>query len=873
MRLSAGTRLGPYEIVAPIGAGGMGEVYRARDGRLKREVAIKVLPASLSDDPDRLRRFEKEAQAASALNHPNIMAVFDIGSQDATSYIVTELLEGQTLRERLAEGRLAHRKAIEFAEQIASGLAAAHAKGIVHRDLKPENIFVTRQEHVKILDFGLAKLAEPEKGAGSVLSTASGATEPGVVLGTLAYMSPEQVKGQPLDSRSDIFSFGAVLYEMLTGQRAFTRGSAAETMSAILTEEPPELASGQNLPPALDHIVRHCLEKVPDRRFQSATDVAFSLTEMSDPVFTSDRRSAGSPALKRNVLVAVAVVAALAGAGALLRRSREDLGETGGVRRVVVLPFENLGSSEDDYFADGIADAIRGKLTSLPGVEVIARASSTPYKKTTKTQEQIGRELHARYLLTATVRWQKGPGGSRVQVSPELVELRESAPPASKWQEPFDAALTDVFQVQSEIASRVARSLGVALGAGDKARLASAPTRSLDAYDAFLKGEEVSNSLGADAVSARKALEFYERAVALDPGFARAWSQLSLANSIIYSQDSPTPERAEHALSAARKAIALDPEGPEGYRAFGAYQDFVVEDHVRALEEYEKARRSAPLSADLLLRVALAEMSLGRWEMAVAHLRQAERLDPRSVGSLRTLNRALVLLRRYGEAREVADRGLAIAPGNLPLIRWKVISFLGEGDLAGARAVLKTALDNVELTALVTSMGTFLDLGWALDERQQELLLRLPPSAFEDSRGLRALCFAQVYAWKGDGPRARAFAEEARAAFAEQPQGVEDDADVGLALAYLGRKEEAIRAGERAVARQPLARNADAGPFYQERLARIYALVGEPEKAVDVIARLLEIPGTLSPPFLRIDPAFNSLRKNPRFQKLVAGAK
>jgi Tol biopolymer transport system component len=281
--LAAGTRLGPYEILGIVGSGGMGEVYRARDERLKRDVAIKVLPASYSSDPDRLRRFEQEAQSAGGLNHPNITAVHDLGTHDGAPYIVTELLEGETLRARLSGGALSPRKAIDYAVQIAKGLAAAHEKGIVHRDLKPENVFLTKDGRVKILDFGLAKLTQGETAAGAQtnLPTAAG-TEPGVVMGTLGYMSPEQVKGKPADPRSDIFSFGAILYEMLSGSRAFHRESAAETMSAILREEPPDLsATNRSIQPGLERIVRHCLEKNPEERFFSARDLAFDLEALS----------------------------------------------------------------------------------------------------------------------------------------------------------------------------------------------------------------------------------------------------------------------------------------------------------------------------------------------------------------------------------------------------------------------------------------------------------------------------------------------------------------------------------------------------------------------------------------------------------------
>jgi serine/threonine protein kinase len=287
MSLIAGSRLGPYEIVGQIGAGGMGEVYRAKDPRLNRDVAIKVLPASFSEDADRLRRFEQEAKAAGVLNHPNITAVYDIGedSSSGAPYVVQELLEGETLRATLAGGKLSTRRATDYAMQIAHGLAAAHDKGIVHRDLKPENLFVTKDGRIKILDFGLAKLTQPEGGAASPLTnipTETRGTEPGVVLGTLGYMAPEQVRGKSADARSDIFSFGAILYEMLSGRRAFHGDSAADTMSAILREDPPDLsATNQSVPPGLERIVRHCLEKNPEQRFHSAHDVAFALEALS----------------------------------------------------------------------------------------------------------------------------------------------------------------------------------------------------------------------------------------------------------------------------------------------------------------------------------------------------------------------------------------------------------------------------------------------------------------------------------------------------------------------------------------------------------------------------------------------------------------
>ncbi len=901
MPLTAGTRLGSYEILAPLGAGGMGEVYRARDRKLDRDVAIKVLPSQLTANPDALARFEREAKAVAALSHPNILAIFDFGTEGGVSYAATELLEGETLRGKLDGSTVTQRQAVDWALQIARGLSAAHGKGVVHRDLKPDNIFVTNDGHVKILDFGLAKRVDsaPSEQTSAPTGTGGGHTEPGTVMGTMGYMSPEQVRGLPVDARSDIFSFGAILYELLSGKKAFKRDTASDTIAAILKEEPPELThSGRNVSPALDHIVRHCLEKDRENRFQTAKDVAFALSEASSPTTLSGVTSGAYAAPPRRgpgkailfiagftVLFAIAALfmwrrpkpAAAPAPGASVAAAGPAAAPKLGVRRLAVLPFENLGAPDDDYFADGIADAIRGKLTSLPGLEVIARGSSTPYRKTTKPPQEIAKELSANYLLTATVRWQKQKGGAnRVQVSPELVEIKPDGPPASKWQEPFDAALTDVFQVQSDIATRVAKELGVALGTPEANSLADKPTQNLPAYEAYLRGEELTAGMTVnDPTTLRRAVAFYEQAVALDPGFVKAWSELSIDNSTLYSKGVPSPEVAQRAQRAAEKAIAIAPNSSEGYGALGSYLRLVLQDFAGALELYRKAQRFAPADSALLRNIGYCEQGLGQWDRAAETFRQAERLDPRNAGNLRALAAALLRSRHLVEAREVLDRALALAPSNLGLIQYRAMTFLAEGDLAGARAWLEASASHVDPTSLVAFMATYQDLGWVLDEPQRDLLLRLTPSAFDEDRGTWGLCLAQVDALRKDAANVRLHAGESAKAVEEQLRSAPDDAGLhtylGLALAYLGRKEEAIREGERAVSLSPISKNAVFGPYFQHVLARIYILTGEPEKALDRLEPLLKMPYYLTPAWLKIDPNFDPLRGNPRFEKLVAG--
>jgi TolB-like protein len=538
-----------------------------------------------------------------------------------------------------------------------------------------------------------------------------------------------------------------------------------------------------------------------------------------------------------------------------------------------VLPFENLGQPEDGYFADGVTDEIRGKLSALPGLQVTARSSSSQYKGTPKSPAEIGRELGVDYLLTGTVRWEKGGTGSRVRVSPELIQV---ATGSARWQEPFDAALTDVFQVQADVAGRVAEALNLALGAGERERLAAKPTQSLTAYDAYLKGEEVSNAMGtSDPATLRRALGHYRTAVALDSGFALAWARVSQTHALLYFLSVPTLADGEAARAAADRALALAPKRPEGHLALGDYHYRVTKESTRALEQYALGRRLAPRNADLLVGTALTEQTLGRWEEALQHLQQAQTLDPRSVNTARRLARTLLWLRRYPEALRVSDQGLALAPAGLELLENKAMVYLAQGNLGGAQAVLRAAPKEVEPSELVAFVGTFWDLAWALDEQQQRLLVGLPPGPFDDNRANWGIVLAQTYGYRGDPARARVYADSARIAFEEQLRVTPEDAQqrliYGLTLAYLGRKTDAMREGERGLALQPVSQDAYSGAYNQHLLARIYILAGEYDKAIDQLESLLRIPYYLSPGWLRIDPTFDPLRKHPRFRKLVEG--
>ncbi len=430
--------------------------------------------------------------------------------------------------------------------------------------------------------------------------------------------------------------------------------------------------------------------------------------------------------------------------------------------------------------------------------------------------------------------------------------------------------------MQADIAGQVASALDVALGAGQKETLTEKPTQNLAAYDAFLKGEATQGLILNNPPTLRSAITYYEQAVALDSSFAQAWAHLSKAHSSYYYNVTPNPTDAEAAKRAADRATALAPDRPESHLAVGNYYALVLADNARGLAAYEAGLKAAPDDADLLTAAALAEQSLNRWDDAVAHLERAWTLDPRSATTARRLSQSLLRERRYPDALAAVNQGLAVAPANLDLIENKAMVFLAQGDLQGARAAIRAAPAEVEPTNLVASIGNYWDLPWALEEDQQQLLLRLPPSAYDGDRGTWGIVRATTYYLRGDRTKARVYADSARLGFEETLRLTPDDPQrlvfLGLALAILGQKEKAIADAQRAVALAPASRDGYMGPYIQHQLGRIYIVAGEPDKALDQMEALLKMPYFLSPAWLRIDPNFAPLKGNPRFQRLIAGA-
>jgi TolB-like protein/Flp pilus assembly protein TadD len=871
-----------YTIERELGRGGMATVFLAQDLRHDRPVALKVLHPELASSlgPE---RFLREIKLAARLQHPHILTVYDSGDAGGHLWFTMPFIEGESLRDRLRrEHQLPVADAVRLTREAALALDFAHRHGTVHRDIKPENILLVDGQAL-VADFGIARALDA--GGDTRL------TETGMSVGTPAYMSPEQAAGDKnLDARTDIYSLATVLYEMLAGETPFTAPTAQASLARRLMETPRPLRQLRDtVPDSVAQAVTKALARAPADRFVTAAEFARALEQESPPegsgmttAPSGAQTAVTRPArfrLPRAPLTLALGVGFLLGLGVLfgwLRKHGDELAEgAGGPKLLAVLPFENLGDSTDEYFADGITDEVRGKLATLAGLKVIASSSAGQYKHSSKPPQQIAQELGVQYLLIGKIRWEKGEGKqSRVRVSPELVQVTPGTAATTKWQQPFDASLTDVFKVQADIAGQVAQALNVALGDSTQQQLAEKPTQNLAAYDSYLKGIDAYNQ-GGNPVTIRQAVSYLEQAVALDTAYAPAWAKLSQAATLLSIVSVPIPAMGERGRVAAERALALAPDRPEGHVALGDYYRRIRRDFARALDEYAQGERQSPSNAEMFRGKGQAEQALGRWEQAVQHMQQAQTLDPRSVTIANVLTPALNWMRRYPEAMQAAERWIALVPTSLGAFENKVMIRLSQGDLATAKSLIEPPPRDIPLTRLVAYLATFYDLFWVLNREQQALLLRLAPSEFDDDRGSWGLALAGVSALHGDQTRAHIYADSARIALEEQLRTAPEDAQLhvllGTAFAYLGRKAEAIREGEKGVALLPVEKDATNGTYMQHQLARIYILLGEPEKALDQLEPLLKIPYYLSPGWLRIDPTFDPLRKNPRFQKLVAG--
>ncbi len=679
MSYLAGSQLGRYQIIAPLGKGGMGEVYRARDTQLDREVAVKVLADHLTARSDAIKRFEREAKAVAALSHPNILDIHDFGTDQGVLFAVTELLKGETLRARLARSPMRHEEALRVTVEITDGLAAAHSKGIIHRDLKPENIFITTDDRVKILDFGLARL-RPVEIASEVtgVPTESGATEAGVVLGTVPYMSPEQLRGETVDARSDIFSLGCVLYEMLTGSNAFQKRTQPETIGAILHEDPPQLS--EQIPLPLRQVISRCLQKDAAQRFSSAQELLGALRFMTRAAEMRPRTPTtrivswiGSSLL---IIALLTVVLFSVWKGKEKPSAPSQVNE---IRSIAVLPLKNLsGDPQREYFADAMTEELITTLARISSLQVISRTSVMGYKTTQKPLREIAKELNVDAIIEGSI----FPAGDRVRITAQLIEASTDK---HMWAQSYDRDLKDILRLQNEVARAIAQEIQIKLTPKEKAHLASAPQVNPQVYDLYLRGKYLLNKTGAEDLN--QAIPLLEKAITLDPQFALAHATLGKAYRQKYFFIEPSKEWEEKAFVEIEKAIALDPNLAEAYAARGRliWTRQNNYPHERSADDYKKAIALDPNLAEAHAYLGGIYFHVGLLEEAIQEFTTALKLDP--TNSLARSNYVMILLfnQEYRQALSASEQ----SPGDEI---WGALSLLYLGDVQKSERLMKELL-------------------------------------------------------------------------------------------------------------------------------------------------------------------------------------
>jgi TolB-like protein/Flp pilus assembly protein TadD len=955
--LLVGQTIGHYKIAERIGAGGMGEVYLATDVTAGRKAALKLLPARFTADAERLKRFRQEARAVVALNHPNILTVYEIGEDHSIHYIASELIEGETLRQRLERGHMQVNEAVDVAIQVASALAAAHQAGIVHRDIKPENIMLRPDGYVKVLDFGIAKLAEQEVPATMPKDEALLLVETnlGSILGTVRYMSPEQACGAQVDKSTDIWSLGVVLYEMVTGHAPFTGDTPREVMTSIFDKEPPPLTSYIRQTPAeLQQIISKTLRKDRGQRYHSAHELlealkglrrklefesffvngffgevkrrkvyrvaaayiiaAVGIIQLASAAFPAwelpnwalrlvivllligfplalilgwafDITAQGVRATprappgthrRRNAIMLVAtgvIISAAAGFFLLPQVSPNKLDKS-----IAVLPLENLSDEKENaFFADGVHDELLSNLAKIKDLKVISRTSVMRYKSgITRNLKEIARQLGVGHVLEGSVR----RAGNQLRVSVQLIDARTDT---HLWAEHYDRDVADVFAIQSEIAASVAEQLRAHLSTREKAAIAQAPTHDVLANELYIRAKELETAAEAKPSgkeSLLKAVHLLEEAVTHDPGFVLAYCLLCRVHLDLYWIGfDHTPARRELANAALRNATRLQPDAGEVHVARANYFYHAFRDYDRARADLDLARSTLPNSAEIYWYTASINRRQARWNDAIRDFERAIELDPRNFSIVVEAAFTHSGLRRFAESRQLLERALLESPGD-HFVRAELarLDFLERGEL--------DSWSN-QLSAIVAEGPTgashvALQLVWcALAARDREAAARaltfIPPEGLIEPRGnvlFPREWLVGLVAWSfGDKAGAQTAFSAARPILervtVDQPEYAPAWSLLGIIDAALGGKENAIWEGRHACELLPVSKDSWEGPSWVTNLATIYAWTGDNDAALQQLGNSASNFGVTYGE-LKLFPIWDSLRGDPRFEKIVA---
>jgi TolB-like protein/Flp pilus assembly protein TadD len=863
-----GRRLGPYTLLEKLGQGGMGEVHLATDSRLERKVAIKLLPEELRAEPERRARFLREARAVAQLSHPNITQIFEVGEFDGRDFIAFELVEGRTLQARIAERPLSLAEIVDLALPLADAIAYAHERGIVHRDLKAANVMVTPRGHAKLLDFGLAKILNEGSQTPQSKHTTT-LTMQGAIFGTPGAMSPEQALGKTIDARSDIFSFGSLLYEMAAGRAAFRGATVMEVMDAVIHREPDPLGRLRaDLPAEFVACVTKALRKEPGERYQTMNDLAADLRHFKR-VTDSGLVPPAATLAGRRLAIAVAAVVALGIAGWFGWRATHTApaGAPAAIERraLAVLPFTDLGgSAEDATFSAGLHSDVLTRLAKLSSLKVIARTSVLEYATTTKPLRVIGQELGVSAILSGEV--QRAGNALRLNLT-----LHDAASEDSLWAETYNRELTskDIFAVQSEIAEAIAGALQTQLSPADKKELLDVPTTNDKAYDAYLAAQALRNGQGEAGL--RRAIASLESAVALDPRFALAWASLSDARGSVYWLFDPTSkDLLASAFDAAHRALTLDPDLADGHLRLG-WCHYVSRDYEAALREYEIAARGLPSSAELRRARATLFRRIGMWSKSVTEFTRAIELSPREPQMRGEFAVTLLFLGRYDEALRQFDLERALkSKANDVYPAFAIVNRDGR--------VTPEALERIAARDPDASAEELILRWWMLvlsrDLSAARTVLdsipQLLSSQWYDCP--RALLLAITDELAGESAKARSEYEAARDMASSRVQAFPDDArpraSLALALAGLGQRDDALREARRATEMLPVQRDTIVGSALLLNCFYTELRVGALDESVRTLEEYLSRPACFALKTLVLDPRLDALKGHAGFETL-----
>jgi len=868
MALTKDTMVGHYQIVEKIGSGGMGEVYLAQDTQLDRKVALKFLPPHLCADEDCRKRFKREAQATAKLDHPNIISVYEVSEYQGRPYFAMAHVEGKSLKEFVAGKDLAVDQILELSIQICSGLHTAHEKGVTHRDVKPSNILIDSHGRARIVDFGLAAVA------GSDQLTKTGST-----MGTIGYMSPEQVQGKEVDHRSDLFSLGVVLYELITKQNPFRRDSEAATLRAVSDEQPEPLARfKRDIPEGMQAIIDKALEKDVKTRYQHADGLCSDLTRIKRTLESTQTSVTGVPGKKKSsslwwvsagiVIIAVALILTRPWVTVTTSHRADKI-------MLAVLPFENLGDPEDEYFADGVTDEITSRLARVNGLGVIARMSAMQYKETTKPLKQIGKELGVDYLLAGSVRWQKTTGSdTRVRVTPQLIRLSDES---HVWTDIYDELLTEVFTVQANMARDVVNALNVTLVDAEKRAISTQPTSNYEAYNLYLRGRSYWERWEHGREDLERSIALLEQATAVDSTFANAYAELAGIHCWYYETGyDRSEERKQLAQQAATLARRYDSLDAYSRIAWGYYYYYVLDDYNSALQELEQARSRLPNSSEALAAMGYVKRRLGQYEESFELQKQAHKLNPLNFWMLYGLIDHCFYMRSFEEAAAYIERAQLMYPDHAkPYCDEAKLYLRRDGDHVKALNALQRAPAAARESMLIQGMI----ITCAYYARDFDAAMAALPSLYEDL--VSGVDTARYYYWAADLNRltgheekARLYLDSARTTVEQlHASGVDLSAEMltslGLIYADLGWKDKAIEAAVRHAEEVPISKDALIGMERMIQLAQTYTRVGELDKAVDLIDTLLSIPSDLTVATLRGHPNWDPLHGHPRFDTVL----